>query len=116
MRERSVDWIVVEGGRVKVWEETPKREKELRFGIKNNIWDLGLCYSTLIYLGWYCSKLVNFFRFTILNVGWFWSFNAKSSLHIPFGSPNGNVLTNTLKAMVNNSFKKGFIGKEKKSN
>ena len=48
IRERNVDWIAMERKRVEGWEETPKREKELRFGIKKKkfgIWDYATVHS-----------------------------------------------------------------------
>ena len=42
MRERSVDWIVVERGRAKVWEETQKRERAKIWNyatVRSYIWD-----------------------------------------------------------------------------
>ena len=99
MRERSLDWIVVERGRVEDWEETPKREKEQRFGIKNNIWDLGLCYFTLVYLGRYCSGLVNFFGCTSLGNGDFFRLWCYICQHMTFASQGVNALRTVVEGM-----------------
>ena len=67
VRERSLDC-----SRERERRRHEERERADRFfGIKNNIWDLGLCYSTIIYLRWYYSTIVNFFGFTSPSNGGF---------------------------------------------
>ena len=58
--------------------ERLKREKNA-YILGNKIYYLGLkhCYSTIINLGWYCSKFVNIFRIAIPGNASFMGFDAK---------------------------------------
>ena len=51
------------------------------------------CYSTILYVEWYCSSIVKKFTITNPDGAWFCCENAKICQDMAYGSSNVNALT-----------------------